>query len=152
MFDSTNIDVRGGNSSASSKSKATASISAPIAVKPANELTRFIRVQNDSPEAKTLFSPLEMPHLICSFGTCKSKGYDLTYEYAKKVQVKIHQIVCYGDAMLVEISEVGDPVWVSRYLSKFSKPDDWTTERPVPLEILKLAKENEKDKQWISTI
>lgn len=53
MFDSTNIDVRGGNSSASSKSTATASISTPIAVKPANELTRFIRVRNDSPEVKT---------------------------------------------------------------------------------------------------
>ena len=78
--------------------------------------------------------------MICSFGTCKCKDYDLTYEYAKKVNVKIHQIVCYGDAMLVEISEVGDPIWVSRYISKFSKPDAWTAVKSVPEEILKLAK------------
>ena len=140
MFDLTNIDVKGGDSSASSKSKAIASISTPIAVKPTNEQTRFISVRNDSPEVKTLFSPSEMPHLICSFGTCKSKYYDTTYEYAKKVKVKIHQIVCYGDAMLVEISEVGDPVWVSRYIGKFTKSDAWTTEQAVPNEILERAK------------
>lgn len=140
MFNSTNIDARGGNSSASSKSKAMASISAPIAVKPANELTRFIRVQNDSLEAKTLFSPSEMPYLICSFGKHKCKNYDLTYEYAKKVKVKIHQIVCYGDAMLVEISEVGDSTWISRFCSQLSKPDAWTDAKSVPDEILELAK------------
>lgn len=140
MFDSTNIDARSGDSSASSKSKATASISTPIAVKPTNELTRFIRVQNDSAEAKTLFSPSKMPHLICSFGKHKNKNYDLTYEYAKKVQVKIHQIVCYGDAMLVEISEVGDSSWLSRFCSQLSKPDAWTDAKSVPDEILKLAR------------